>query len=398
MPDVARREDRFLLFLTGILVLVGLMMIYSASNVIAFKKYGESNYFLIRQLIWTALGVALLYGVSWIPYRFWQKWAIALTLGTFVLLGLILIPGLGVEVNGARRWFRVGPFAFQPSEFAKLALIIYVAHYLAKHHEREQERSDLKGWSGWGRTGYSGILRKVRQVRKGPTRFLGGLLPVLSVAGLGLVLIVVEPDLGTTVTLGLVILMMLFVGGAKLLHLSMLGLCLLPVLAYLILGTEYRRQRWLSYLDPWQDPSDTGFQIIQSFLAFGAGGEFGVGLGEGRQKLFFLPYPHTDFIFSVIGEELGLVGTLIVLFCFMLLVWRGIRLSTWVTDPFGQFLAVGITLMIGLSALINLGVVTGLLPTKGLPLPFLSYGGSSLLANLVGVGLLLSISRYRETL
>jgi len=398
MPDVARKEDRFLLFLTCILVLVGLMMIYSASNVIAFKKYGEGSYFLIRQMIWAAIGMALLYGVSWIPYRFWQKWAMVLTLGAIILLGLVLVPGLGVEINGARRWFQVGPLTFQPSEFSKLALIIYVAHYLAKHHEKRPGVTGLKDWSGWGRNGHSGILRKVRIERKGLTQFLGGLLPVLSVAGLGLVLIVVEPDLGTAVTLGLVILIMLFVAGAKLLHLSMLGLCLLPVLAYLVLGTEYRRQRWLSYLDPWQDPNDTGFQIIQSFLAFGAGGEFGVGLGEGRQKLLFLPYPHTDFIFSVIGEELGLVGTLIVLACFMLLVWRGIRLSIRVTDPFGQFLAVGMTLMIGLSALINLGVVTGLLPTKGLPLPFLSYGGSSLVANLVGMGFLLSISRYREAL
>jgi len=365
MPSIKQREEKVLLILALLLVLVGVMMIYSASSVIALKKYGEGGYFLTRQLIWASAGMALLFLVSRIPYRIWQKWVIPLTLFSLILLGIVLVPGLGQEINGARRWLRIGPVSFQPSEFAKLGLLIYLAHYLTK---------------GSGKM----------------NQFVHGLLPVLVVTGLGVVLIVLEPDLGTAVTLGLVILLLLFVGGARASHLSILGLCLVPVLAFLIMGTEYRRQRWLTFLDPWQDPSDTGFQIIQSFLAFGSGGGLGMGLGEGRQKLFFLPYPHTDFIFSVIGEELGMLGTFLILFCFMMLVWRGLRLASQVVDPFGQFLAVGITLMIGVAALINLGVVTGLLPTKGLPLPFVSYGGSSLVANLIGVGLLISISRHRE--
>jgi cell division protein FtsW len=365
MPSVTQREDRFLWILTLILVLVGVMMIYSASNVIAFKKFGTGSHFLIKQLVWISIGLSLLWVISRFPYRYWQRVVLPMTIVLLLLLGVVLIPGVGQEINGARRWLRIGPVVFQPSEFTKLAMVIYLAHYLTK---------------GTGRV----------------EGFVHGLLPALVVIGLGVMLILLEPDLGTAVTLALVVVILMFIGGARLRHLSILCLSSLPVLAYLILGTEYRRQRWLTYLDPWRDPSDAGFQIIQSFLAFGSGGELGVGLGEGRQKLFFLPYPHTDFIFSVIGEELGLVGTLLVLFCFALLVWRGLRLASQVADPFGQYLAVGITLMIGLAALMNLGVVTGLLPTKGLPLPFVSYGGSSLVANLIGVGILLSISRYRE--
>lgn len=365
MPAVAQREDRILLILTLVLVFVGVMMIYSASNVIAFKKFGEGSHFLLKQLMWVTLGVGMLFLVSRFHYRHLQRAVIPLTIFSLILLGVVLVPGVGQEINGARRWLRVGSMVFQPSEFAKLSLIIYLAHYLTKGPEKMQG-------------------------------FVCGLLPALAITGLGVLLILVEPDLGTAVTLALVVVSLLFVGGARLRHLFILGLSSLPVLAYLIWGTEYRRQRWLAYLDPWRDPSDAGFQIIQSFLAFGSGGELGVGLGEGRQKLFFLPYPHTDFIFSVIGEELGLVGTFSILLCFLFLVWRGLKLATRVQDPFGQFLAVGITLMIGLAALINLAVVTGLVPTKGLPLPFVSYGGSSLVANLIGMGILLSISRYRE--
>ncbi|NIM09847.1 MAG: FtsW/RodA/SpoVE family cell cycle protein, partial [Planctomycetales bacterium] len=261
-------------------------------------------------------------------------------------------------------WLRIEGFVFQPSEFAKLAWVLFLAHYMAR----------LPGRVG---------------------DFTNGLLPVLGLTGLAVVLILLEPDLGTAVTFSVVALMLLFAGGAKVRHLAVLCLSLLPVLFYLIWGSDYRRERWLTYLDPWRDPSDSGFQIIQSFLAFGSGGAWGAGLGEGRQKLFFLPYPHTDFIYSVIGEELGLVGTFLILCCFVVLVWRGLRVGLRAADPFSQYLAVGISLMIGLGALINLAVVTGLLPTKGLPLPFISYGGSSLVVNLVGIGLLLGISRGR---
>jgi len=213
------------------------------------------------------------------------------------------------------------------------------------------------------------------------------------VIGAVLALIMGESDLGTAAVMGMVAGMMLFIGGARWRHLWVMGLLALPVLYAMIMKIGYRRQRMMAFLDPWRDPTDTGFQMIQSFLALGGGGPIGMGLGEGRQKLFFLPYPHTDFIFAVIGEELGLLGTAAVLILFGILAWRGIAISLKTPDPFGRHLAFGLTMMIIVQALINMAVVTGLLPTKGLTLPFLSYGGSSLLANLIAIGILWNISR-----
>jgi cell division protein FtsW len=258
----------------------------------------------------------------------------------------------------------LGGFAFQPGELAKISLVLYLAHSLAKKREKIQT-------------------------------FTMGILPHLIIGGLFLGLILLEPDLGTALILGLILFLMLFIGGAKFSHLLLIGLMALPVLALSAIGAEYRLRRLLVFLDPWRDASSSGFQIIQSYIAFGSGQLWGRGLGESRQKLFYLPEAHTDFIFSVIGEELGLMGALIVLALFGFIVVRGLRLTRKIEDPFCQYLAFGLTTLLGLQALIHMGVVMGLMPTKGLVLPFISYGGSAMVINLTGAGMLLSLSRRR---
>jgi cell division protein FtsW len=300
--------------------------------------------------------------VSRIPYEVWNRTALPLVLVTAILLGLVLIPGIGIELNGSRRWYRFGPLTLQPSEVARLCAVIYLARYLMKKRDRLDD-------------------------------FFRDFLPPMIVIGVLVALIMGESDLGTAAVLGLVAGLMLFIGGARWRHLWVMGLLAAPVLYAMIMKIGYRRQRLMAFLDPWRDPTDAGFQMIQSFLALGGGGPVGMGLGEGRQKLFFLPYPHTDFIFAVIGEELGLLGTLSVLVLFGMLAWRGLSISLRAPDPFGRHLAFGLTMMIIVQAVVNMAVVTGLLPTKGLTLPFLSYGGSSLVANLAAVGILWNISR-----
>ncbi len=359
--------DHILLFMTITLALVGLVMIFSASAVSAGenKRLHDSWYFLKRQLAWLTFGLVLLHVVSRIDYVWWKRLALPLLGLITVLLVMVLIPSIGVAAKGARRWLHLGPISIQPAEMAKLIAVIYLAAYLAKKDDRLQH-------------------------------FSTGLLPVLLVIGIVCGLILLEPDLGTVVVLGLVTGGLLFVGGARLSHLSTMALCSGLIGLALVLTSEYRRRRLMAFLDPWSDPSDTGFQITQSFLAFGSGGLFGVGLGEGKQKLFYLPEAHTDFVLALIGEELGFVGAGIIVLFFALFVIRGFQISTRARIPFGRYLGIGVTTLIGIQALINACVVTGLLPTKGLTLPFVSYGGSSLVICLTGVGILLSISRDRQ--
>jgi cell division protein FtsW len=361
MMDKAR-GDRSLILLTLLLMVIGLVMIYSASAVLAGRQYGDSLFFFKRQMLWAVVGLIAMGIVSRVPYEVWNRTALPLVLVTAILLGLVLIPGIGIELNGSRRWFRLGPLTLQPSEAARLCAVIYLARYLMKKRNRLDD-------------------------------FFRDFLPPMIVIGVLLALIMGESDLGTAAVLGLVAGLMLFIGGARWRHLWVMGLLAAPVLYAMIMKIGYRRQRLMAFLDPWRDPTDTGFQMIQSFLALGGGGPVGMGLGEGRQKLFFLPYPHTDFIFAVIGEELGLLGTLSVLVLFGMLAWRGLSISLRAPDPFGRHLAFGLTMMIIVQAMVNMAVVTGLLPTKGLTLPFLSYGGSSLVANLAAVGILWNISR-----
>ena len=300
-----------------------------------------------------------------LDYTFWKKLSIPMLACMLLLLVLVLVPSIGVAANGARRWLRWGPISVQPAEMAKLVAVIYMAAYLTNKGDKI-------------------------------TLFRNGLLPALIVIGLLSGLALLEPDLGTVVVLGLVTVGMYFLAGARISHLLALGLCAIPVVLVLVLGSSYRRQRLMTFLAPWKDASDAGFQITQSFLAFGSGGPFGVGLGEGKQKLYFLPEAHTDFVLALVGEELGLIGTAAVTLLFAFFVWRGFQIAARARVPFGRYLGMGITLLIGGQALVNAAVVTGLLPTKGLTLPFVSYGGSSLVVSLIGVGILLSISRDRH--
>jgi cell division protein FtsW len=357
--------DTSVLFIALVLALVGLIMVFSASAVVAGSRFQDPIYFLKRQVAWLAFGLALLYTVSRVNYTVWRKLVPALLGITVVLLIAVWIPTIGLSSKGARRWIRLGIVSVQPAELAKVVSVLYLAAYLAK---KEALLSD----------------------------FTSGLLPPLIVIGLLAGLIVVQPDLGTVVVMGLVTLLLLYLAGARLHHLGSLLLLSLPTVAILIMTSPYRRQRLLSFLSPWNDAADAGFQVTQSFLAFGSGGLFGVGLGEGRQKLFFLPEAHTDFVLALIGEELGLVGSIGIMLLFVILVLKGFQIAGRAREPFGRHLALGITLLIGGQALINAGVVTGLLPTKGLTLPLVSYGGSSLMTSLFGVGLLLSISRDRR--
>jgi len=357
--------DHTLLAVTMTLALVGLVMVFSASAIVAGNRFQDPGFFLKRQIAWLAFGFLLMHLTSRIDYTFWKKLSIPMLACMLLLLVLVLVPSLGVAANGARRWLRLGPISVQPAEMAKLVAVIYMAAYLTNKGDKI-------------------------------TLFRNGLLPALIVIGLLSGLVLLEPDLGTVVVLGLVTIGMYFLAGARISHLLALGLCAIPVVLVLVLGSSYRRQRLMTFLAPWKDASDAGFQITQSFLAFGSGGPFGVGLGEGKQKLYFLPEAHTDFVLALVGEELGLIGTATVTLLFAFFVWRGFQIAARARVPFGRYLGMGITLLIGGQALVNAAVVTGLLPTKGLTLPFVSYGGSSLVVSLIGVGILLSISRDRH--
>jgi len=364
--EPARRVvDPWLLVSALALTGIGLVMVFSSSSAIAEKRYLDAAHFVKHQFGHLAAGLVVMIFLATRDHRDLGKWSLPLILGVFVALVLVLVPGLGHRAGGAARWLRLGWFSLQPAELAKLALVLYLARFLSL---RQNEVTSL----------------------------FRAFLPALGVA-LALVLpVLAEPDLGMSVTLMTLALAMLFVAGARLVHLAGLVLASLPALYLLVALFSYRLKRLWAFLDPWADPNDSGFQIIHSFMALGSGGLTGAGLGGSMQKLFYLPEPHTDFILSVLGEELGLVGILGVLGLFMVLIWRGLRAALACRDAFGSFLALGCTLIIGLQAFVNAGVVMGLLPTKGLTLPFISYGGSSLIVNLACVGILMSVAAARE--
>lgn len=353
-------SERLMVGFTIFLVLTGIVMVYSASSIMADKRFHDSFFFLKRHTVYALMGISAMIVVSKSDYRQITKIAYPFLLFTIGLLVLLLIPGVGTEAGGATRWLRAGPLSIQPSELAKLAVIFSFA------------------WS----------ISKKKDMRC----FKKGFVPYIGILGLCIALMLLQPDFGTAMTLAGIVFVMLFVAGVRLSFLTASASVMLAVAAMLVAGAEYRRKRILSFLDPWADPQDTGFQIIQSFLAFGSGGMTGRGLGEGRQKLFYLPEPHTDFVLPVIGEEMGFIGLFLVILFFVAIVVLGIRAALKADDDFGCHLAVGITSMIALQAIINMGVVMGLLPTKGLPLPFISYGGTSLIVNMIGVGILISIT------
>lgn len=362
---IRRGFDFILLFSTLSLVGIGIVMVYSTSAILAGDRFGDPYFFLKRQLIYAGLGLFLMILVIFFPYEKLRKLAYPLFILSIILCIAVLIPGIGYRAGGSTRWLRMQSFSFQPSEFAKLAIVIFLAYFLDKKEDK------IKSFSF-------------------------GFLPTITFSGIIIILLLMEPDFGSAFFLGLLTLILLFLSGTRLIYLLGTILIASPGVYYLLTNVGYRYKRLLSFINPWKDPSGTGFQIIQSILSFGTGGLFGVGLGEGRQKLFFLPAPHTDFIFSVIGEELGLVGAMIVLILFLIFTFTGINLGVSLNDRFCSYLAIGITLMISLQAAINMGVVLGLLPTKGLPLPFVSYGGTSMVINLIGVGILLHLSTRLE--
>jgi cell division protein FtsW len=357
----APHYDQILMVSACSLVALGLGMIFVASNVMAQTQYHDPYYFLKRQGLYAALGLgALLWGRT-IDYRRYQRWVYPFLLLSLICLILVFVPGLGGKVRGAARWLRLGPLTLQPSEFAKLAMVLFLAYSLA----RKQEKMKY---------------------------FAIGFLPHMLVAGVFIGLIGLEPDFGTALTLAAIVFTMLFVGGTRLTHILLALGGSGTLAAMMVLRDPKKFDRVLSFLDPWKYGQDVGYQLKQSLLAIGSGGLLGLGPGQSRAKLFYLPDAHTDFILAIFSEELGFLGVILVLTLFVIFISRGFFVSLRAPDSFGSYLALGLTLLIGLQAAINMGVVTGLFPTKGLSLPFLSYGGSSLLATLLAVGVLLNIS------
>ncbi len=359
-----RKEyDTAILLLAVALTCFGVVMVYSSSSIMADRRYADGFFFLKRQGVFALIGLAAMAVIMRIDYHHLRRFAVPFLLLCVGLLVAVLIPGIGTHAGGAARWLRFGMISVQPAELAKIALVMYMAHSLAKKQE------------------------KVRNLAV-------GFIPYMVVLAVLLFLLLLQPDLGSALTLGAVAMVMLLVAGTRLSYLFSLVILAAPFLYFAVMNVDYRRQRIMSFLDPWADPTNSGFQIIQSWIAFGSGGIFGNGLGEGKQKLFFLPEAHTDFIFSVVGEELSFAGVAVVATMFLLLILRGMRASLMAPDDFGRYLAFGLTLLLGLEAFVNMAVVMGMVPTKGLALPFLSYGGTNLVTTLMAVGLLLNVSSH----
>ena len=360
------RTDWFIFAIAAGLALFGTMMVYSASAMIAHREtQGASQFtYFYKQLAFTVGGIVLMLIISQIDYRRFERPAAVyglLTVTAAALVAVFFFP----EINGARRWIRVGTFSLQPSEVAKISLPIFLSYFLVKNQEKV---GDLKAT----------------------------VLPCLGVLGFLSILIVLEPDLGTTIVLCLIFASVYFSAGAKLAHFAVVAASAVAAACALVLVAPWRVERVMAFMDPFKHSDDAGYQVVQSLYAIGSGGIFGEGFAKGQQKLFYLPYPHSDFIFSVVGEELGLIGTLAVVIAFGLLLWRGARAALNATDTFGMLLGIGLTTGIVVQALFNISVVISILPAKGIPLPFISYGGSSVLVTLAAAGILMSISRGSE--
>ncbi|MGH2675673.1 MAG: putative lipid II flippase FtsW [Actinomycetota bacterium] len=362
MPAGADRTVAVLLLAAVSLVVLGLVMVLSASSVRAFEDYGSSFLFFGRQLVYAVVGAAAFLFTARMRHQVWQHLCVPLLAITAALLVLVLLPGVGTVAGGSARWLQLGPVTIQPSELAKLAVIAFAAALLSRR---------------WRRLG---DLRELA-------------LPLAPVVGIVCGLILLQPDMGTTVIVVASVFVLLFVAGARLKHLVLGGAGLGALGFVLMYVAGYRWARVLSFLNPWSDPQGSGYQAIQSIFALASGGPLGVGLGASRQKWSYVPNAHTDFIFSIIGEELGLIGGLAVLALFAALLYAGIRIALRAPDVFGRFLAAGIIGWFGVQAVVNLGAVTGLLPITGVPLPFVSFGGSSLVVSMAAVGILVSVAR-----
>ncbi len=357
-----RESDPVIFFGAVALSAFGVVMVYSASHILALDRYGDPLFFVKRHLTWTLVGFGMMLLLSRVETERWRAWAFPVLLLSLAGLALVFVPGLGRSAGGARRWLALGPFSFQPGEAAKLGIIVFLAHFLTV---KEARITDLKY----------------------------GFLPPVMLIGLILGLILVQPDLGTALLIAVLAAMLLYLAGARWSHLAASALVCAPVILWMIFATPWRFRRILAFLDPFASARDTGYQLVQSLLALGRGGVYGLGLGEGRQKLLYLPEPHTDFIYAVVGEELGLIGALAVAALFVLLLYRGMRVAARCTDRFRALLAAGVTLLVSLQGLLNMAVVTGLVPTTGVPLPLISLGGTSMVVTLSALGLLLAAAQ-----
>ena len=364
--SMRRNLDMVLLLAVFVLVAIGIGMVFSASFVTAHKYFGDGTYFLVRHVIWVALGLAALAVVARVDYHLWQRIATPFYFGTVVLLALVMVPGLGTTTYGASRWLALGPLpSFQPSEVAKLAVVVYLASWITR---------------------VGGDVHKLTL----------GTIPFAIILSLSAGLVLVEPDLGTTIVLVVTAASVFFVAGANLLH-GLMGAAIgCFLLINLVLNTGYRADRIEAWLNPWADPGGIGWHTTQTLTALGSGGLAGLGLGEGRKKFDYLPNAHTDSIFAVVGEEIGFLGTTLVLGLFLLFCWRGLTIALAAPDPLGRGLAAGATLLIGWQALLNMAVVSHVVPNTGVPLPLLSYGGTAMVTTLAAVGVILSVSRSVE--
>jgi len=352
--------------LTGCVVALlsfSILMVYSTSISVAEVRYGDPLRIISHWLIYIPIGLMIMWVLSRIDVTWWRAIALpVLGLGMMLMI-LVLIPGLGREINGAQRWFSLFGLTLQPVELLKPAVIVYMAYYMSSYPERLQH-------------------------------FASGLAPMLVVLGVSLSLLLLQPDFGSAVLLSAVCFAMWFVGGIPIRHMALLILTFVPIVGLAIVAAPYRMQRLTSFIDPWQDPFGSGYQLIQSMIAFGSGGLFGTGVGQGVQKLFYLPEVFTDFISASIGEELGLVGILTLLIVFSLMLGRALWIAIRSEDMFSRLLIIGCVMMLGTALMINLGAAMGLLPTKGMPLPFISYGGSALFGECILMGLVLSVQRH----
>jgi len=362
--------DRPLLIASLTLLFFGLVITYSASSIYSLEIYNDGYHFLKKQLIFCIIGILVMTLFYKLKYQQLAKLIYPLLFINLLMLAGTFIPGISHSAGGATRWLSIGPVKFQPSELTKLLLVIYLAFIINRKREKLQT-------------------------------FSTGFLPCLMVSSVFVILIFLQPDFGTAFILGFVMIIMLFIGGSKKSYLFSTLVTVLPLLYYLIMSCDYRKKRIFAFIDPWADPTDSGFQIIQSFLAFYSGGLLGKGLGDGQQKLFYLPEAHTDFIFAVIAEELGFIGVIAILGIFLFLLFRGFRIAFRSGETLGTLLAFGITSILGFQITFNIGVVLGIFPTKGIVLPFLSYGGSALIVTMAMIGILLNISaqnRIRQSL
>lgn len=354
--------DKVMLVIVLALTLFGAVMVYSASAVLAEKNYGSQFYFLYRQGGWAIVGLVAMAVAMCIDYRHYRRPAVVFSLLGVTLAMLIVVLFLP-KLNETHRWIRYGPVSLQPSEVSKLALIAFLAFFL------ESRAKEVEG-------------------------FKRVFLPTSFIAGLVIALVVAEPDLGTAMALGVVFVAMMFQAGVPARYLATLAVPAVPTLAGMLLFVPWRLQRLMDFIDPWKNQTTSGFQVVQSLIAIGSGGANGLGFAQGKQKLFYLPAPHTDFIFAVIGEELGLIGAAAIVILFGLLAWRGFRAARFAPDTFGQLLAIGLTVMIIAQAFFNISVTLSLVPTKGIPLPFISAGGTSLAISLFAAGVLLNVSKH----